>query len=364
MDTKKKFWFVASVMASLAWLLITGCASPDKDLVAEHNRLIARRGQLDAAQQATYQRLRTLTQNNAAIQKEIRDTEMAAQEMLQRSERFWLSHREVLSRMHDQQKTASRLCFGISAPITGKTTARVSENVSFIPEDGNAKEYPVVKSVQMTEFAEMQTLPLSRDAKFSVLMDANLATIPEDCRLDGFVIMLDNVSDAGTVGLVVLDDQNQIVELRTYDLDDNQLELVQSTVNGHNLVQVFFDKSFGSVPVKKGQRWGILVSKAAIIPCEYIGLSTENNIPLIGGNILAATLDSEDATDAKGTTLTFNALAPTLPSQDYNPAGTKRFDDVETGKRDADIRSTLKPAITLAVYGSAETSKQEDANED
>ena len=378
-----------AAVAGYFLLLLAGCVQADADKLNRLNSLKGQRKSLDTALNATKQAiggakgqggLKKLNENHLA---RIAANLKNADAMRKRSEKFWRDHQAVfMEREHkvifSQAGLDGRLCFGTPAPVAAKNSTRTNCDIGWMALASQGKVYskPIPmedaqKDVQnaraivgatmtntpMSPFAEMEVLA-GPEKSSCVLMDHALGAMPENCLLDGFELLLEPEKDGkaslkGKLALVVMNEKDKdgsmlIQDMQWIDLDEKKdADICQQETreDGRCLLRVFFGDKYGPLAIRKGQFWGISVPKNAKVSCEYLGVSQEHETLSKGGDVWIAADGSKE--------LKFSRPIPQKTKQIYTPAGCVYNEKVlkDNSAWEDEIRQTLRPAITMAVYG-------------
>jgi hypothetical protein len=163
------------------------------------------------------------------------------------------------------------------------------------------------------------------------------------------------------IALVILDEHNRIAEYQPFDL------ATESTVSWTDVnvalkwrrLTVTFGREIGFIRLPANHRWGLVVPKDARIPCDFLGLPGDYSGAAIGMNVKVAPFE-------QGSPVVFTSIAGKVAEADY-PASSllsaARAGEViarhnaSYSKKNQSIMSSLKPSVSMAVYGTVSARK-------
>ena len=374
-----------AALAGCLLCLLTNCVQADREKLDRLNSLRMQSASLDKALSDTRRDISVKNGQNKRHLEEMAANLKNAEAIRKRSEKFWRNHQAVfLENEHKDiladQGFGGRIWFGTPARVFANST-QTNWNIHWMAicterkalaydkivpltdaktDIRNDRACVVVQegATQMLPFAEMKVL-VGPERGPCVLMDHALGPMTENCRLDGFELLLETDKDGkipyiGKLALVVMTEKDKAGGMIIQDEQKIDLELDKDICkrkflgDDQCLLQVSFGDKYGSLPIWKGQFWGICVPKDAKISCEYLGLPAGNEIffPGGGGDVWVA--------EWEGKELKFNRPIPrTIPRQGYFATGCVYNEAAlkDNSIWEDKIRKTLRPTITMAVYG-------------
>lgn len=360
-DNAIRHWLVPAILLGGFLCLLSGCVQANGELATQLANLRKQKACLTKAQAETLKAIeakKATSEGRSA--RTVANLERAAL-LHARSRDFWLAHQPVFTAKDYSEKIfipagrdGGRFYLGTPALVSANNTTYTSSTMTFMTLEKEptvaTKEWP------MEGFAEMKTLNLPQEGS-CLVMDHALPPMDRTCDLDGFELLLaqkqlgNGTPSEESVTLVVMsrDANGGMTVERKLTIEPNgaHQDLVEwIPVDNRYLLRVFFGDEIGALPIYKGEYWGLRLPSAAMIPCDYLGLPDGMENPVAGGDIWVAG-------DKEAGPLQFQRPAPqALPVQAYPPAAhlgvetTKRLQVWEDG-----IRQTLRPAITMAVFG-------------
>ena len=387
--------------------LITGCAQVDAEKQMRLRSLKDQRKSLTVALNETKREIYG-TKGESGKQKRNQehlariDANLKNADFIRkRSERFWQEHqsvfmeegvKDIFSPVVKKDKSLDfskghlfdgRLCFGTSAIVSAAQPRPPSSRIGWMamaPGNGAASPIPIgdakkdIQNAKASVVAKMEETPMSPFAKMEilaglekgpcVLMDHALPAMPAACLLDGFELLLAPGKDGkaplqgkSTIVLVTMSapeggamqiQEEQRIELGGKDKDICQLEPRE---DGRYLLRVFFGDKYGSLPIKKGQYWGLCVPQNTKVSCEYLGWPDGMEGLYPGGDVWVALAGDRELKFAR-------PLPKTFPKQVYAVSGCVYDEKTsQNGELENKIRQTLRPAVTMAVFGTQDVAK-------
>ena len=335
-------------------LLLVGCPTPNPELVKQRDLLIKANEELDQKlKEIDFKRTNSEEINIKYInigQEKSRDIANAFNHYRQ----FWIEHAETMSRsdvLEHVKIPKEDILFYDGTPQIVLSYYK-DEKFAF---DKTLEPYATMPILPLQSIVDTDT---SNDIKDVIIVDNALRPMPRDGYIKGFEIMLENVTEIRDIGLVILNESMKITDSQDFKIDLSQRGFFRIPVKGKenwSILRVFFDESFGNIPIRKGYRWALKVPSNARIPCAYIGVN--HNIPkefkdIFGGDVLCASY-----TPGKSQGFSSPSMYAEKCEQDYPKLGRST---VATDKKKEDNLQSLKPLITFGVYGVIKYSKSGD----
>ena len=358
----------------------TGCPSVDPALLQRRAELQSEKERLELKHKIIKEKIIISETENKVYQNECAKKARYLSNIRERNRLFWKRHHKMMARTEILNKENRKIhdvlfCFGTPYPIALYSSDKALEKTYM----QNTKN----ETLTLEPYAILNRLPLCDDCEYSVIADKALEPMPDDFLITGIELLFDDQKSHGgkvsyapantaknnvsspkdtadnptfsinknttlkNLGLVILDKNNRIVDELDLEVFDNKLEVYDTPAqNQWTIRRIFFDKKYGPVPIKKGQRWGLKVPKGTNIPCSFIGLTSlvDADQNLIGGIIQIAA---------------YNQNNPVLSFKEINPNDYKkeqRYSDETKPSPDnnaniSKIRKTLHPNIRFAIYG-------------
>lgn len=371
--------YIINILFLMLLLSVAGCVSDvERGVESERKRLHER---LDSLITTKRQRVededssmkKKLEANQTALST-IRKNANQISAMRERSIAFWKHRSDV---MGEAEKLGSSNAFRLK-PLVMLGDAAIIPEVK-VPKDGSAEKLP-------EPYAAMPLLQLSQDTEKCVIVDMGFDLREEEFQLGAFEILLEG-DGVKEIGLAILDEHNNVTYHKEYVFGNKNIQFSREVVNSErvwNRVFVSFEQELGRVVLPRKHRWGLIVPKHAKIPCIYLGIPADSSARNLGMHIQVAPF--KDNGPHEFTTPKATPNEPNYPLEKYVPdkkywekwkdrLSKRRVEDLEKKDKETQedkhrqksalfkkhkegvadkisaIEATLKPSVSMAVYG-------------
>ena len=321
-------------------MLGSGCSffqKPDPELVATLQSCKTRKAMLDQEYNSIVNKIYDCQNKNKAYMEKCHENAQYLNNIIGRYKSFWKDHAQTISRtdaFKQDETPADLILFCDGTP---------QMQIPYSQDETTIFDCILEPYAQMS-YLSMPTSS-NHENKLCIVMDAALEPMLGDGKINGFEIMLENIDEIQTIGIVILNENNEFTKYETFNLAENSKNIIRIPIVEHTGWEIL-KLTIDDIPIKKGQHWGLLVPCNVRIPCSYIG--TLSTIPeefkhRIGGDVRIASFEPDS-----NSIQNFESPKPDNCTQRYPDDCTLPLELFEKNER---IKMSLKPSITFAVYG-------------